>query len=511
LGKATVSLDPAQDRGPGNALSVKTTPDGLFEFNQVPPGRYRLFAARNGYARQGYGQKPGGDGNPRDAAPIELRAGQSLEGIDFSLVRGGAIEGRILDQDGEPASRVMVTLVRPRYVQGKRTLQPAGVDQTDDRGQFRIYEVPPGNYYLMASLRAFGLNDENRNVYPPMYFPGVLDSAEAAKIRMTPGGELRGYDMTLLETVGYTVSGRVVSADGTPFRRVFVSAVKLPSTGFARPPASQGVGPQGDFSLRGLVPGSYRLAAQERRDDKLLTGSTVVEVGNQDVSGVVLSLGEGATLQGRLVFEGQSALPPATSMRLAAVSVAEDSTPGFRFRGPAPSGLKEDYTFVLTDLAEGPAQIVLTLPGGNSYVRSIRAQGRDITDSFLDLHSSERISGVEIVVASDGGRLSGDVRDAERGQAVDGATVLIYPSDARLVGPNSRFIRSVSSNAQGKYSLQGLVPGEYRVCALLNHESGMEYDPEFLQSLDRIARTVQLSSGQAFSENLEAFPSPAGD
>jgi len=280
MGKVTLSLIPAERRDEGRPLTVRTMPDGNFEFKQVAPGRYRLFASRNGYARQGYGQKPGSESDLASATRLDVRSGETLDNINLSLLRGGAIEGRVLDQDGEPAARIPVSLIRARYVQGRRVLQPSGSDQTDDRGQFRIYDIPPGTYHLMATPRVFGMTDENRAVYPPIYFPGALDPQEAAKVKMISGGELRGYDLTLFETTGYQIIGKVTSPDGQPPRRVFVTAHKVPSSGLAQPASARGTGAQGDFTLRGLIPGTYRLVAQERREDRFLTGSTVVEIGN---------------------------------------------------------------------------------------------------------------------------------------------------------------------------------------------------------------------------------------
>jgi len=510
MGKVTLSLIPAERRE-GRPFTVRTMPDGNFEFKQVTPGRYRLFASRNGYARQGYGQKPGSENDLASATPLDVRSGETLDNINLSLLRGGAIEGRVLDQDGEPAARIQASLIRARYVQGRRVLQPAGSDQTDDRGQFRIYDIPPGTYYLMATPRVFGMTDENRAVYPPIYFPGVLDPQEATKVKMEPGGELRGYDLTLFETTGYQITGKVTSPDGQPPRRVFVAAHKVPSTGLTQPSSAQGTGAQGEFTLRGLIPGSYRLVAQERREERFLTGSTVVEIGNQDVAGVVLPLGNGAELQGRVVPEGQNQPAALTSVRVSAISLGEGGGGGFRARGPAGTSVKEDGTFVLKDLVEGPARIVLSQPPGGAYVKSIHAQGKDVTDEPLDLHSGDRIQGVEIVIASNGAQLSGSVKEGTNGPPVSNASILLYPADAKLIGPNSRYIRTVKSGQQGEFSLQGLVPGDYRLCAVLDHESGAEFDPEFLQSLDRVSKSVTVDAGRATSETLEAVASPARD
>ena len=40
---------------------------------------------------------------------------------------------------------------RYQYVRGERQLRPAGGDQTDDRGQYRVFGLPPGDYYVSAT------------------------------------------------------------------------------------------------------------------------------------------------------------------------------------------------------------------------------------------------------------------------------------------------------------------------------------------------------------------------
>ena len=113
--------------------------------------------------------------------------------------------------------------------------------------------------------------------------------------------------------------------------------------------------------------------------------------------------------------------------------------------------------------------------------------------------------------AANGAQLSGSVKEGTNGPPVSGASILLYPTDAQLIGPNSRYIRTAKSGQQGEFSIQGLVPGEYKLCAVLDHESGAEFDTEFLQSLDRVAKSVTLNAGQTASETLEASASPARD
>jgi hypothetical protein len=166
---------------------------------------------------------------------------------------------------------------------------------------------------------------------------------------------------------------------------------------------------------------------------------------------------------------------------------------------------------VLRDLLEGPARIVISqLPGG-AYVKGIRAQGKDVTDAALELHSGDRIQGVEVTIAADGAQLSGSAKEGANGSPLSSATIVLYPMDAQLIGPSSRFVRTARTGQQGEFSMRGLVPGEYKICAVRDHESGAEFDPEYLQSLDRASKTITLSAGQAASENLEEAISPARD
>ena len=59
--------------------------------------------------------------------------------------------GRVLDEEGEPLARAVVTVLRQQYVRGEKQLAPAGADQSDDRGQYRVFGLPPGDYFVSAS------------------------------------------------------------------------------------------------------------------------------------------------------------------------------------------------------------------------------------------------------------------------------------------------------------------------------------------------------------------------
>jgi predicted outer membrane repeat protein len=98
----------------------------------------------------------------------------AVEGETFTanlaLTRGGAIQGRVIDKFGDPLAGTRVQVLRSRMIRGQRRLQTMGPgDLTDDTGEFRVYGLPPGDYYVTAST---GPADSARRD-PPIFFPGT--------------------------------------------------------------------------------------------------------------------------------------------------------------------------------------------------------------------------------------------------------------------------------------------------------------------------------------------------
>lgn len=185
--------------------------------------------------------------------------------------------------------------------------------------------------------------------------------------------------------------------------------------------------------------------------------------------------------------------------------MAPEST-GRGFFGGGRARVEEDFTFRVSRLSEGPYRLVVWLPRGNHYVSSVRVEGHDITDRPIELRSDDRLEGVEVQVSSDGAQISGMVQDEKAGEAVEGATVLVFAADSRNRGGQSRFTKTAQTDQSGRFSLEGLVPAEYRVCALTDHEPGRESELDYLISLERGSERIHLSPGQTVEESLVALP-----
>ena len=119
---------------------MQTEKDGKFSFKDLDPGQYRLRVQRNGYAGQEYGQRTA----TTPGTVINLTEGQQLKDIAFRLTAASIVTGQIRDSSGEAVPGLLVSLMRSTYtVTGQRNLTNVGTATTDDRGEYRIYWVPP--------------------------------------------------------------------------------------------------------------------------------------------------------------------------------------------------------------------------------------------------------------------------------------------------------------------------------------------------------------------------------
>ncbi len=146
---ARVTLSAAQLPGGRNMV---TDASGLFDFTALPESRYNLSVSKTGFVTLAYGQR-----RPlQPGTPLQLASGQRLEGIELRLPRGSAIAGHVFDENGDPLPNTMVRVMRYQYQQGERRLTPAGSGQTDDKGQYRVWGLNPGDYYVSAVMPNLG-------------------------------------------------------------------------------------------------------------------------------------------------------------------------------------------------------------------------------------------------------------------------------------------------------------------------------------------------------------------
>ena len=267
-------------------------------------------ASRYGYLSRSYSREVSSQsGRRRKSLTLSLAAGEVLDGIDFPLIQGGVVEGTVVDPYNEPRSRVSVTLSEYKSYGGERELVPVGRDKTDDRGRFRLFDIRPGDYYLSAVPRPLDDREENADrSFPPVYYPGVLNPQEAAKVEVAAGEEVGGFYFTLIEARSYGINGRVLTPEGRPARSVWIRS-RRESDEFlvSGMEPSADTDQQGKFKVKGILPGRHRLTARSEGNEDLRMASTVVEVTDQDIEGLTLVLAAGAEITGRIVTDREEA------------------------------------------------------------------------------------------------------------------------------------------------------------------------------------------------------------
>ena len=154
----------------------------------------------------------------RSGTTLSLDPGKQMQDLNFRLTPHGVITGRVLDEDGEPMAMVQLEVSRYRYNQGHKQLLRAGGGSSNDLGEYRIFGVPPGKYYLNATYRSNGMYEPtvDRSSAPPpdedyvtTFYPGTTDPGAAATIDVLPGGQLQGLDIKLSKSRTVRVRGQV--------------------------------------------------------------------------------------------------------------------------------------------------------------------------------------------------------------------------------------------------------------------------------------------------------------
>ncbi len=100
------------------------------------------------------------------------------------------------------------------------------------------------------------------------------------------------------------------------------------------------------------------------------------------------------------------------------------------------------------------------------------------------------------------------MRDDNTGDPATGATVILYSTDRNKRTLGSRFTKITQTDQEGRFSLSGIVPGKYVVCALNGHESGAETDPSYLAKIEELCERTELAPNENATNELAAILAP---
>jgi hypothetical protein len=285
---------------------------GVYQFADLPGGRFILIAAKSGYA--GWESIPTAvaaplavsrlvprlafsTGAPRLA--LDLIPGGRATEVNLTLHKPASVSGRAVRPDGSPAADQRVILYiadETGGITGSRIGPPLDAD-----GGYSFNDLRPGTYYL-GFLQPVRVQDIDRSTLTP--------------VTLTEGMSLRNRDVSMMSDRGLSVAGRVVDATGQVPRTL---QLEYGVPGGTYRGLISAVSPDGRFQIRdrGIVPGPLTIMTRGANEDGPVVGVVTLMTidGPNDVEIVI---GKPGALRGRVSMEG-GVLLPAVGARLALV------------------------------------------------------------------------------------------------------------------------------------------------------------------------------------------------
>ena len=508
--------------GDNASRTAKTGTDGAFVIANVEAGEYRLVATRDdGFLPAEYGQRRP---NVR-GLPFTVSAGQVMKDVRLEMTASGSVTGRVLQRDGQPAGRVLIYALRTFYHDGRRTTTIAQSVLTNDRGEYRLFWLPPGRYFVLAQRPREDASSVSLYVRPPeqwlghdqysapaverrpsesgeviervdvpTYYPSALDARSANGIDLRASENISGIVIRLADPApSRRIRGTVINGvTGLPAPRASVRAVPR-DAGASVIVANTTTSADGVYELSGLVAGSYYLFASPATGSGFVAGGgrSTVDVAAADLQNVNIVMPAGFELAGKFVIEGGK---PVDVTKLRAVLRRDPEIMGMPFPQPTSQPTvppSADGVFKLASVGAGDYKLSVSGLPDAAYVKSLRIGPADILRTGLRLDAPLERE-LEIAIGSNGGEVYGVVQDAKRAPVANVTVVLVPELALRF---RMDLFKNVGTSPSGQFQIRGVAPGEYKLFVFDDVEIDAWTDPEFLRNFERGGTAVHVDEG----------------
>ncbi len=468
---ATIALVSAGER---EAIAeASSNAEGQFAFSNVEKGAYVLSASKPGYI------EPFPDVTERDGAQLVLL-----------LTKCGVITGRILDASGRP-SRSARVLAAPYRGEGQIPRpDPSGpFSSVDDLGNYRLFDLAPGKYWIVA-IPSSGAGGK---LLVPLYFPGTPRFDKAAPVALRAGETKDSVDLTVFDAPGYPISGRVtgLTADASQQR---ISLLLFSAAGYLVPLQTAISGDDGRFRFENVPEGSYNLVAAGPATGSTIFGPLLgrdplygrvhLDVVSPHVSDIEVPLNKGFAMEGQVGFAVHGEGDP-NCYSGASISIEPLTPVPFSPLPAAPVDGQGRFHF--SALPPARYRVAASRLGTGCFFQELRIGSQPVDNQTIDLDSAARL---ELILTKQSSRLEGTVR----ADAHSPASILLAPEDL-ITGVEPQKARLAVADADGRYRFEQLGPGRYRAIAVPSSTIEPLADPAFWLDHRDLTAAVALKPG----------------
>jgi hypothetical protein len=485
IARAHVGIHVTPAEGSPTDLSISTDPAGLFHLRNLPAGNCQMFGEKSGYLT--------------NTLSVVLSISPLPVPVVLRLTRHAVVTGSVVDDKGAGVPLAYVQLFRTVVINGARQVQPNNGVQADETGEFRIFGITPGRYYVGANAPAPQGRSLSKLAFAPILYPGVTDIRQAQVFDLQAGNE-EAVTIRLPSVPAHSLRGKVVSAGR--FMNLSLQSQDPDRFPVQLNPRSDWDERTGTFKFSGVPAGAYVLQATTQVDGLPQRTVKAVTVNDADVDGILMEQGSSPKLTGRVTMEGHATAPGlVSSIQLRATHKSSSAQIG------------EDGSFTFTDLSADSYQIVVA-PNGASYVRSIRQGGRDVKYEPLVIGEFPP-DPIEIDLAANGATIEGALAvpasDPPRPMVIalfrrgKNRVVLEKQTSSAAASLNSENSApgTSSANGAGRFAIQGVAPGDYLLFAWPPGAQIAYAEPGFPDLFDHLGVPVHLTEGDKLSVVIE--------
>ena len=444
-----------------------TDDDGNYRLNNVPPGNYQVYPVALALVTES------GQSNQR----LAVTAGETIRNVDFAMVNGGVITGRITDADGQPLIEEHVN-VSPVEAEAyyERPNNFTGI-QTDDRGIYRAFGLRRGKYKVSVGQSGAILPGYARRVFRETYYPSVTDPEKATILEVTESSEIKDVNIvTTAATSTFKLTGRVIDGEtGKPLPNVMIGVSQ--SDGNSSSSSSGGISSNmdGEFKVENAAPGRYTLFAVARENGDWHSDPLTIDVVDKDLTGLEIKTRKGASLQGVVVLEStdNKTIAPNRNDLYIFASIANPSAEYFPTN---PVRITPDGSFKIGGLAAG--NVRLSVRERKNFrlleIVSVEQNGASLPDG-INVKDGEQVTGLQIVVKPTDltGAIRGQIK-FENGEPPAGARIAVAVNRLGESSSKSQIeeMPRPEVDSRGRFLIERLGAGTYELKVMIFEPGG---------------------------------------